>query len=84
MTKRKITIPKGKDLMIVLATNHTYIVLQDVTGKECFRSQSKGKHVNISVVSGKYTIETDGKLSKVSVTKLDSALKLPLSRKLRK
>lgn len=84
MTRRKITIPKGKDLMIVLATNHTYIVLHDVIGQECFRSQSKGKHVNIAVAPGQYTIETDGKLSKVSLTKLDPELQIPVSKKLRK
>jgi hypothetical protein len=70
--------------MIVLATNHTYIVLQNTTGQECFRSQSKGKHINIMVTPGKYTIETDGKLSKISLTKLDPELHIPGSRNLRK
>lgn len=83
MTRRKVTIPRGKNLMIILATNHTYIVLQNAVGQECFRSRSKSKHINIVVAPGRYTIETDGKLGRVSLTKLDPALRIPVSKKLR-
>ena len=84
MNKRTVTVPKGKDLVVVWATNHTYVVLYDASGQEYFRSQSKGKHLNITVVPGRYTLETDGKLRKVSLVTFESDLRVPKHEDLRK
>ena len=62
----------------------TITVLCDASGQECFRSQSKGKHHNIAVVPGRYTLETDGNLKKVSLVTLDSDLRVPKPEDLRK
>lgn len=82
--KRTISVAKGKDLVDVRVTNHSYVVLYDASGDEWFRSQSKGKHVTVIVIPGRYTIETDGKFVKIAQIRLESELRTPRAEDLRK
>ena len=67
---KKITVPKGKDVVSISASGHKYVRLLDEEGNEVFRSNSPGELVTAVVEPGSYIVDTDGKLGKVD---LDSA-----------
>ena len=68
---KDITIPDGKDFVGISASGHKYIRLLDSQGNEVFRSNSPGEYVTAAVEPGSYTIDTDGKISKIGYGSLD-------------
>ena len=82
--KRTVLVPEDIDLIDVRVTNHTYVVLYKASGDEWFRSQSKGKHVTIMAMPGRYTLETDGKFLEIAQLKLEPELRTPKPEDLRK
>lgn len=77
MKKKTVKVPKGKDLLLIWVTSHTYVVRCDKAGHERFRFQSKGKHITIVVEPGEYTLETDGEFKKISLEKIEPNLEVP-------
>jgi hypothetical protein len=73
--KKQLSVPKGKDIVGVWLTDHTYVRVIDSDGEEIFRFDSSGKHVTAAVPPGSYTIETDGKLGKVEFASLPPHLR---------
>jgi hypothetical protein len=73
--KQQLNVPKGNDIVSVWAKGHTYVRLIDSKGEETFRFQSPGEQITAAVKPGEYTIDTDGKLSKVELASLNSKLK---------
>jgi len=51
---RKLTIPRGKDVVRMTVTGHSYVRLLDENGQEIFRFQSPGRHVTAVVRPGRY------------------------------
>jgi hypothetical protein len=86
--KKPLEIPKGKDVVSLLVSGHSYVRLLDSNGHEIYRFQSPGEHANAVVGPGSYTIETDGKLGTIDLSSSDrrqsrvefDALKPPRSR----
>jgi len=73
--RKQLEVPKGKDVVGVSVTGHTYLRLIDSESKEAFRFDSSGEHVTAVVEPGRYTIETDGKLGKVELASLEPRLR---------
>jgi hypothetical protein len=66
--KRVIEVPKGKNMLGIWVSGHSYVRLLDSSGTETFRFQSPGEHITAVVRPGSsYTIETDGKLGKIDL-----------------
>ena len=85
--KKTIEIPKGKEILGIAISGHTYVRLLDTNGSETFRFDSPGEHVTAVVTPGTYTIETDGKLGRTDLATNErsrrvehAALKPPPSR----
>jgi hypothetical protein len=72
---KDLNVPKGKDLVGVWVTGHTYLRLMNSEGAETFRFDSPGNHVTAVVQPGPYTIETDGKLGEVKLVSLPPHLR---------
>jgi hypothetical protein len=70
--KKPLDVAKGKDLVTLSLTGHTYVRLLDAKGDEVFRSASPAESVTAVVQPGSYTVETDGKLAKYEVGSLES------------
>ncbi len=77
MQTRALTVPRGKDLLVVRVSNHTYVLLKDATGSVRSRWQSTGKHLTFALEPGRYTLETDGRLRKVLPERLEPHLRAP-------
>ncbi len=77
METRALRVPRGKDLLIVWARNHTRVVLKDVSGNIRSRWESTGKHINFALEPGRYILETDGRVTKVLLERLEARLRAP-------
>jgi hypothetical protein len=73
MTKT-IEVPKGKGVLGVAVTGHTYLRLLDAQGRETFRSDSAGEHITAAVQPGSYTLESDGRIGKIDYAPLPARL----------
>lgn len=65
--QKLIEVPKGKDVVGVSVSGHTYVRLLDSSGNETFRFNSPGEHITAVVGPGTYTVETDGNLEKIDL-----------------
>ncbi|HJQ85131.1 MAG TPA: hypothetical protein VKA21_13695 [Candidatus Binatia bacterium] len=72
MDEQALTVPKGKDLLVVQATGHTWLSLRDGRGHERTRIASKGKHLTLAVAPGAYVLATDGKIKAVALERLEN------------
>jgi hypothetical protein len=72
---KQLSVPKGKDIVSIWVTDHTFLRLIDAKGEEIFRFDSPGEHVTAAVQPGSYTIESDGKIGKVEFASLDPKLR---------
>jgi hypothetical protein len=72
---KQISVPKGNDIIAIWAAGHTYIRILDAKGNQTFRFDSPGEHVTAVAQPGDYTIDTDGKVSKVEFATLDARLR---------
>ena len=72
MQTRALTVPKGKEVLTVWASGHTHLLLRDAEGEVRSRSDSDGKHVSFTVTPGRYTLESDGRLRKVTLGRLST------------
>jgi hypothetical protein len=72
MDEQAVTVPKGKDLLVISATGHSYVSLRDARGEERSRVAG-GRHVTLRVSPGIYVLETDGKIKRVTLGRLDRA-----------
>jgi len=70
MQTRALTVPKGKDVLMVWVSNHTHVLLRDGEGALRARSDSDGKHVSFTVAPGRYTLETDGRVRKIGFVRM--------------
>jgi hypothetical protein len=75
--KKQLKVPRGKDLLTVAVSGHSYLSLADEAGTETFRSDSPTRHINVSVSPGRYVVETDGKIQKLQLTALEPRLRAP-------
>lgn len=69
--KKLIKVPKGKDVVGLSVSSHSYVRLLDSNGNETFRFESPGTHITAVVRPGTYTVETDGKLGKIDFASAD-------------
>lgn len=69
---KQLEVPKGKDIISVFLSGHTFVRLLNAKGDEIFRSASPAQDVTAVVQPGAYTIDTDGKLGKVELSSLES------------
>jgi len=69
---KQLEVPKGKDIVSMSLSGHTFVRLLDAKGEEIFRSASPAQDVMAVVQPGTYTAETDGKLGKYEVGSLES------------
>ena len=69
---KQLEVPKGKDIISVSLSGHTFVRLLNAKGDEIFRSASPAQDVTAVVQPGAYTIDTDGKLGKIELTSLES------------
>jgi hypothetical protein len=69
---KPLEVPKGKDIISLSLSGHTFVRLLNAKGDEIFRSASPAQDVTAVVQPGAYTIDTDGKLGKVELTSLES------------
>lgn len=74
--KKSIEVPKGRQVITATAAGHSYVAITDASGNEVFRFNSSGEHISAALPAGSYTVETDGKLSKVDIAPSDR-LKVP-------
>ena len=74
MQTRSLTVPRGKDMLVVRVNRHTHVVLRDAAGTVRSRWDSEGKHVTFPVEPGRYTVETDGRLGALELRRLDPAV----------
>jgi len=63
---KQLKVSRGKDLLSIQLAGHSYVRITDEAGNETFRSDSNTRHVNAIVPPGRYVVETDGKLNKVT------------------
>ncbi len=82
--RRTISVARGKDLVDIRVSGHSHVVIYVALGTEYFRFNSKGKRVSARVEPGRYTVETDGKLLKLTQAKLETELRIPKVDDLRK
>lgn len=75
--KRQLKVARGKDLLTVMVSGHSYLSVVDEAGSETFRSDSGTRHVNVAVSPGRYVVETDGKLQKLQLTALEPRHRQP-------
>lgn len=69
---KQIEVPKGKDIISVSLSGHTFARLLNAKGDEVFRSASPAQDVTAVVQPGAYTVDTDGKLGKIELSSLES------------
>lgn len=69
---KQLDVPKGKDIISMSLSGHTFVRLLNAKGDEIFRSASPAQDVTAVVQPGAYTIDTDGKLGKVELSSLES------------
>jgi hypothetical protein len=67
---KQLEVPKGKDIVSMSLSGHTFVRLLDAKGEEIFRSASPAQDVVAVVQPGTYTAETDGKLGKMEFSSL--------------
>jgi hypothetical protein len=72
MQTRALTVPKGRDVLRVAVASHTHVLLKDDAGDVYARSDSETRHVSFVVHPGRYTLETDGKIRKAHLARLES------------
>jgi|KBSMisStaDraftv2_1062788.scaffolds.fasta_scaffold431446_2 hypothetical protein len=63
---KQLKVSRGKDLLSIQLAGHSYVRITDEAGNETFRSDSDARHVNAIVSPGRYVVETDGKLNKLT------------------
>jgi hypothetical protein len=69
---KSLKVSRGKDLLTVSLSGHSYVRLLDEDGAEAFRADSPTRHVNARVKPGRYVIETDGKIQKAALTAVEA------------
>jgi hypothetical protein len=69
---KQLEVPKGKDIISLSLSGHTFVRLLNAKGDEIFRSASPAQDVAAVVQPGAYTVDTDGKLGKVELNSLES------------
>ena len=72
MQTRPLTVPKGKGVLTLVLSNHTYVLLRDEGGEMRSRSDSAGKHVSFVAAPGRYALETDGRIRTIRLGRLVS------------